>query len=433
MIDTLSIFRSQGIEPNAICHTDVLEDGDYVVIWGQIKGTHQECPSCHSKNTVIKEYKERRIKGLKFGKKKVEIELRVPRYRCKDCGKTFTYDTSAFTANKLTKSELDEIINNFGQMISFSDIARIHGLSVSEIVHIFDKFCPQLNEEVGEAMCIDEFKNSGVNDIAKYACVLVNFETHKIIDILESRTLEFLRDYFSKQPYKIRLSIKYLITDMYDGYITIAKEYLPNATIAIDPFHYIRYLTDAVQNIRIRKFKDDNFYALDAARIKDNWRLLSANLNEKKYQQKTIELAYGETISIYDRVFRFVKQDTELFYAVQLLQDYYFMAEKTTFETAPSLIDFTINKLIKSEIKELMDCGETRKHYRDYIINSFIKYKGKRLSNGPIEGINSRIKTLKKIYCGYSNYKRFYKRVIYIINKEKVSVKKIKKLNPKIL
>ena len=211
---------------------------------------------------------------------------------------------------------------------------------------------------------------------------------------------------------------------MYDGYITIAKEYLPNATIAIDPFHYIRYLTDAVQNIRIRKFKDDNFYAFDAAWFKDNRRLLTVNLNEKKYQEKNIELSSGETISIYDRVFRFVKQDTELFYSVNLLQDYYFMAEYTTFQTAASLIDFTINKLLESQIKELIDCGETRRHYRDYIINSFIKYKGKRLSNGPIEGINSRIKTLKKIYCGYSNYKRFYKRVIYIINKEKVGVKK---------
>ena len=175
MIDTLSIFRSQGIDPNTICRTDVLEDGNYIIIWGQIKGTHQECPCCHSKNSIIKEYKERRINGLKIGNKKAEINLRVPRYRCKDCGKTFTYDTSKFTSNKITKTELDEIINNFGQMITFSDIARIHELSVSEIVHIFDNYCPQLNAEIGDAICIDEFKNSGVNDIAKYACVLVNF------------------------------------------------------------------------------------------------------------------------------------------------------------------------------------------------------------------------------------------------------------------
>ena len=187
MIDTQSIFRSQGIDPNIISRIDAIDDGENVVVWGQIQGTHQDCPFCKSKNTIIKEYKVRKIKGLKIGYKKVEIDIRVPRYRCKDCKKTFTYDISHFAANKITKSELSEIISNFGQMITFSDIARIHSMSISEIVHIFDKYCPQLNEPIGEAICIDEFKNSGIEDIAKYACVLANFETHKIIDILPSR------------------------------------------------------------------------------------------------------------------------------------------------------------------------------------------------------------------------------------------------------
>lgn len=424
MIDTQSIFRSQGIDPYIISRVDAIDDGDYVIIWGQIQGSHQDCPFCKSKNTVIKEYKVRKIKGLKIGVKNVEIDIRVPRYCCKDCKKTFTYDTSTFTANKITKGELNEIILNFGQMITFSDIARLHNMSISEVIHLFDQYCPWLNEPIGEVICIDEFKNSGIEDIAKYACILVNFATHKIIDILPSRTLNYLREYFSKQPYSIRCSIKYVITDMYDGYITIAKEYLPNATIAIDPFHYIRYFTEAVQSIRIRKFADEDFYARDLRWMKQNWRLLTVNLYEKKYQEKTIELSSGETISIYDRVFRFVKQDSELLYAVTALQDYYFMAAQTTYETADSLIKFTINRLKNSNIKELIDCAGTREHYEQYIVNSFIKYKGKRLSNGPIEGINSRIKALKKIYCGYSNFKRFFKRVIYIINKQKENSQK---------
>ena len=126
----------------------------------------------------------------------------------------------------------------------------------------------------------------------------------------------------------------------------------------------------------------------------------------------------GETISIYDRVMRFVKQDQELFYAVNALQDFYYESKRTTYPEANSLISFTINRLEGSNIKELIDCGKTWENYKEYIVNSFLKYKDKRLSNGPIEGINSRIKALKKIYCGYSNYSRFFKRVIYIINKK---------------
>ena len=57
--------------------------------------------------------------------------------------------------------------------------------------------------------------------------------------------------------------------------------------------------------------------------------------------------------------------------------------------------------------------------FKEYIINSFIKYKDRRLSNGPIEGINKRVKELKAIMSGYRNTKRFYKRIILIQNIEK--------------
>lgn len=418
-MDINTILKSQGINPDLIRKFDYLEDDSNLIIVAQIKGTHKKCPYCESKNTIIKEYKTRKIKGLNIGKKITEIELRIPRYKCKNCNKTFTYDTSEFIDKSITIDERNELLKTFSNMETFSDIAKSFNLSLSEVIKLFDKYCPWLNEKIGEAICIDEFKNSGTNDLAKYACLLVNFETHKIIDILPSRTLPYLRNYFSKQPLFARKMIKYLVTDMYDGYITIAKEFLPNAIIAIDPFHYVRYFTDAVQNIRIRKLSNEKFYFYDAPWIKSNRRLLTVDLNKNCYQENKIVLTSGETISIYDRVMRFVRQDYELNYAVTSLQDFYFESKRTKFNGAESLINFTINRLINSNIKELIDCGKTWENYKEYIINSFLKFKDKRLSNGPIEGINSRIKALKKIYCGYSNYKRFYKRVIYIINQKK--------------
>ena len=416
-MDGFTILKCQGINPGAVRKFDFIEEGNNIVLFAQLKGTHKTCPYCKSENTIIKEYKARKIHGLNNGSKNVEIDLRIPRYFCKDCKKTYTYDTSGFIANSITKDELNKILIEFGQMETFSDIARNFNLTITEVIKLFDKYCDNLNDKVGEAVCIDEFKNSGNNEISKYACLLVNFDTHKIIDILPSRTLPYLREYFSKQPLFARNLIKYIITDRYDGYITIAKEYLPNATIAIDPFHYIRYFTDAIQNLRIRKFADPNNCYFDAQWIKKNWRLLTVDLNNDCYQVQNIILESGETISIYDRVMRFVKQDTDLFYAVTSLQDFYFESKRTTYGEAESLISFTINKLRNSNIPELISCGDTWDHYKEYIVNSYLKYKGKRLSNGPIEGINSRIKSLKKIYCGYSNYNRFFKRVIYIINK----------------
>ena len=83
------------------------------------------------------------------------------------------------------------------------------------------------------------------------------------------------------------------------------------------------------------------------------------------------------------------------------------------------MIENTICRMEQSGIQELQECASTRKHYKEYIKNSFKKYQGVLVTNGPIEGINSRIKSYKKLICGYKNYDRFYERIIYIINSTK--------------
>lgn len=106
--------------------------------------------------------------------------MRIPLYKCKNCNKTFTYDTSEFIDKSITIDERDELLKVFSNMGTFSDIAKSFNLSLSEVIKLFDRYCPWLNEKIGEAICIDEFKNSGTDDLAKYVCLLVNFETHKI-------------------------------------------------------------------------------------------------------------------------------------------------------------------------------------------------------------------------------------------------------------
>ena len=53
----------------------------------------------------------------------------------------------------------------------------------------------------------------------------------------------------------------------------------------------------------------------------------------------------------------------------------------------------------------------------NYIPNDFI-LEDKRLSNGPIEGINNHIKEIKRVAFGYKDFSNFRKRILYIINEE---------------
>ena len=59
--------------------------------------------------------------------------------------------------------------------------------------------------------------------------------------------------------------------------------------------------------------------------------------------------------------------------------------------------------------------------YEDYIINSFImvekhgagKVYNSRLSNGPIESINRKVKDLKRLGRGFRNFEHFRNRFLY--------------------
>lgn len=97
-------------------------------------------------------------------------------------------------------------------------------------------------------------------------------------------------------------------------------------------------------------------------------------------------------------------------------------------------LDELIEQFLSSSLEQFKEVGKTLSNWREEIINSFIiiedsltipKKKNKlpeprRLSNGPIEGINSIIEQVKVNGKGYTNFQRFRKRIIYVINKDLV-------------
>ena len=108
---------------------------------------------------------------------------------------------------------------------------------------------------------------------------------------------------------------------------------------------------------------------------------------------------------------------------------------KTREELEVILNDY-INECFLSEIVDLIEIGNTLNNWKEEILNSFIEYKGIRLSNGKIENKNKYIKKIKDIANGYSNFKRFRNRIMYSENQyekplELKSNKRIKRYMPK--
>lgn len=154
-----------------------------------------------------------------------------------------------------------------------------------------------MNEHpITEAICIDEFKNQG-RTYDNYSCIIIDFTTSKIIKIIPDSTLDTLAPAIFKIPKNSRDIVKYIITDMYDGYITIAKSFFKNAIMAIDPFHYSKYFTNAVQAIRRRLADNDKLNIPDKTWMKTHWKALTMNF-QKDYDPKKKKVGHCLTVLI---------------------------------------------------------------------------------------------------------------------------------------
>ena len=84
-------------------------------------------------------------------------------------------------------------------------------------------------------------------------------------------------------------------------------------------------------------------------------------------------------------------------------------------------LDALIEVYLQSEYSIFIDFGVLLKRYHDPIINSFImverhgngKIYDSRLSNGPMESLNRKVKDLKRLGRGFRNFEHFRNRFLY--------------------
>ena len=88
-----------------------------------------------------------------------------------------------------------------------------------------------------------------------------------------------------------------------------------------------------------------------------------------------------------------------------------------TSETCREWLSRIIQEYATSGITGFISLSGTLINWFDEICASFDLVDGRRISNGPVEGINSRIDKILSNACGYQNFARMRNRLMYSLNK----------------
>lgn len=387
----------------------------------QIRHVHLElerrehtCPRCGAKTDTVHDYRIRTIKHqCSMGYHDI-IHYRRRRYVCPHCNKRFP-ETNNFVNryHKISYHTMKLIIHEYRAKQSIKDIGYRLNISYPTIMrHMNLRFRPR-RLKLPEVISIDEFKNLK-NGFGKYAFIMVDPINRKLIDTFPNRRIDNLKRYFSKIPIQERLRVKIVVSDLWDPYRRLVKTVFPRAKLVADRYHFIRQLYWGLQDVRkriMRQYKTSDFeYYI----LKKYWRFIlkyTYNLSYKHF--KDYRLGYHVTPKQIVDMARTI--DDELKLAIDLKDEFYELLHTTSYNDSSIALRTFIEKLKNSSIPEYFYVAKTYDNWFTEICNSFLD---PRYNNGFIEGLNNKVKVIKRIAFGYRNFHNFKSRIFALTSND---------------
>ena len=216
------------------------------------------CPVCNKfTSSVHDKLKPIRSVYLDSCGSKVDLIIYKKRYHCYNCNKIFTeqlnINTNKGNISNKVKIQIRKDLLNYNLSLKYiAEKNRVSAFTVeNELLDIISSI-PKHIVNLPRVISFDEFKADTVE--GKYAFILNDPIHKKVLDILPNRKKEYLMQYFTYC--KNRHSVEFIISDMYEPYLLVQQIMFPHAKYVVDRFHYITYIMDALDNIRIRLQKE---------------------------------------------------------------------------------------------------------------------------------------------------------------------------------
>jgi transposase len=343
------------------------------------------CVACGSANVWREGVVTRTFRTVPIGKKRIELEARIPRLACQDCGKIRQAEIG-FAAPRRTYTKLFErYVLELSRKMTIKDVACHLGVGWDVVKDIqkrhlhrrFDK--PKLKHL--KQIAIDEIS---IGKGHKYLTIVMDLKSGAVVHVGKGKGGDALTAFWRR----LRAShakIEAVATDMSPAYIDAVTRHLPNAILVFDRFHVIKLYNEKLSNLR-RALYNQLADSMQKDVLKGvRWLLLKRpeNLDASKREPERLReaLKFNEPLAI----------------AYQLKDELNEIWEQDDQETAQALLMDWIVYAESTGIRILKQFARTLR-FHAFGILAWYDYP---ISTGPLEGTNNKIKTMKRQAYGF--------------------------------
>lgn len=195
-----------------------------------------------------------------------------------------------------------------------------------------------------------------------------------------------------------KLAVQKFAVDMHEPFISAIKKECPHATVVIDRFHLAQKINEAFDKLRKSEFKkartQNNIFAQGMLEPHRRFVLLSRDADLSKSETKLID--------------KLRLANKEINCGMLLVEYFHKALDQRKVTDFRKVLRRWYELCRNVRIKSFMDFARTLRKYR----RNIEAYIESRLSTGVVEGLNNKIKVLRRMGYGYTNPTSYLRKIL---------------------
>ena len=371
--------------------TKVEETDEYMLVHIDRLGKRLlRCGVCRQRCLEVHDIRpEREWRDLSMRKLPLKLRYRPRRVECPRCGVRVEDFPWAEPWARVTTA-LSHAVAVLARELSWKGTAREYGLNWKSVATMV-KRAVQYGLEHRKRPPVHAI---GIDEVSRrkgqvYLTVVYDLERRVLLWVGEDRTEEAVRPFFTQEMGKRRCQTLQLVCmDMWAAYAKLVRDYAVNAQILFDRFHIVKHLNEAV----------------DAAR-RDLWRQLTTQerVSFKGTRWLLLKNPWNLSSGQKERLSTLVRWNSPLVRAWYLKESFQlFWTYRQPWRAQQHLLKW-MNSAMRSRLEPFQRfVGLLRSH-----LDGVLAWTKTRLSNGAVEGMNNKIKSISHRSFGFRTAENF--------------------------
>ena len=333
--------------------------------------------------------KEREGRDLSMRKVRLILRYRPRRVKCPRCGVRVEDFPWAQPWARVTTA-LARAVAGLARELSWQGTAREYGLNWKSGATIVKRAVPYGLRHRRRA----PVHVIGIDEVSRrkgqvYLTVVYDLEHRVLLWVGEDRTEEAVRKFFTEEMGRRRCrTLRVVCMDMWAPYLNLVREHAPSARVLFDRFHVVKHLNQAVDQVRRslwRRLSGKERTTFKGTRwllLKNPW-----NLNDSQRERLSTLVRWNSPLV---RAW-YLKEAFQLFWTYR----------------QPKRAEEHLTKCMHSALRSKLEPFKRFVRMLRSHLGGILAWTQARVSNGAVEGMNNKVKSISHRSFGFRSPKTF--------------------------